>query len=236
MKIKKKYYVEGMTCASCVSHVQNAVKKIEGIDDVTVNLMSTEMFVTGDEKAISDTKIKKSVENAGYKLVLEENSINDKINKDKKTVRNKLIISIVLSLILFYLCMGPMIGIHKFKFFDDPILFAIVQLILASIVVVINFHYYVNGYKRLFKLSPNMDSLIAIGSSASMIFGIYTIIKIIILVFSVLTPRFWAVLSPKIIRFSSRAKKMSPIIPDKIMGVATRTCDQLLKEKLPKSQ
>ena len=175
--IEKKFKVEGMTCSACQSHVQRAVEKLDGAINVNVNLLGNFMIVKYDEEKLDDTKIITSVEKAGYKAFLEEKqeSVNpQQQNKDKKGVR--LIVSAIFAAIVFYLAMGPMIYIPIPSIFNDNVLIlAITELLLTIPVVVLNLHYFTNGFKRLFKLSPNMDSLIALGSSASLIYGIYII-------------------------------------------------------------
>lgn len=172
----KKYFVEGMSCAACVSHVEKCVRKIPGIKDVTVNLMTTEMYVYSDNINNSlENKIEKAVNDGGYKLVFERTQ-----DLKKDNLKIKLIISCVLSVILFYLCMGHMLSLPLPGFLKTPYISATIQFVLALVVIILNFHYYKNGFKRLIKLSPNMDSLIAMGSFSSMVYGIYSIIMIYI--------------------------------------------------------
>ena len=173
--MEKKFNIEGMTCSACQAHVQKAVEKLDGLSYVNVNLLKNTMDVKYDESLTNDEVIKKAVENAGYKAYLPtENTKQKQVNKDNKGM--KLIISAVFGLLLFYIAMGPMLHIPVPKIFtDNPLILAITEFLLTLPVIYLNIHYYINGYKRLFKLSPNMDSLIAIGSSASLIYGIFII-------------------------------------------------------------
>lgn len=172
----KKYYVEGMSCAACVAHVERSVKKIPGIKDVTVNLMTTEMYVYSDNINNSlENKIERAVTSGGYRLIHERTQ-----DLKKDNLKIKLIISCILSAILFYLCMGHMLSLPLPSFLEKPLVSSIIQLILALVVIIINFHYYTNGFKKLIKLSPNMDSLIAMGSFSSMLYGLYSIVMIYI--------------------------------------------------------
>ena len=169
--MKSKYYVQGMTCAACVSHVESAVKSIEGIDSVSVNLVTTEMIVTGEN--INESEIYEKVFKSGYK-----------VTKEKPQVKNasykKLIIAIFLSIILMYVSMGKMMGLPMLSILENKLVNSIIQAILALVIIVMYFNYYKVGFKRLFKLNPNMDSLIAIGSCSSFLYGIVSIIFIII--------------------------------------------------------
>lgn len=174
--MKKKYYVEGMTCSACVSHVENAVRKVPGVTDVSVNLMTKEMFVTSD--AILDKKIFASVKKAGYLALDAGDAIldldNKKLNKKKRT----LLISIILSIVLMVIAMFHMF-VHNLN--DILVLiFTIIQLVLATLIIILNFRFYKSGFKKLVLLKPNMDSLIAIGSSVSYLYSLYGFIMIII--------------------------------------------------------
>lgn len=174
--MKKKYYVEGMTCSACVSHVENTVRKVPGVTDVSVNLMTKEMFVTSE--TILDKKIFASVKKAGYLALDAGDAIldldNKKLNKKKRT----LLISIILSIVLMVIAMFHMF-VHDLN--DILVLiFTIIQLVLATLIIILNFRFYKSGFKKLVLLKPNMDSLIAIGSSVSYLYSLYGFIMIII--------------------------------------------------------
>ena len=174
--MKKKYYVEGMTCSACVSHVESAVRKIPGVDGVSVNLMTKEMFVTSND--ILDKKIFASVKKAGYTAIDANEAIldldNKKLNKKKRT----LLISVILSIVLMVIAMFHMF-VHNLS--DVVVLiFTIIQFALATIIIILNNRFYRSGFKKLFLLKPNMDSLIAIGSSVSYLYSLYGFIMIII--------------------------------------------------------
>lgn len=172
--MKKKYKIEGMTCSSCQSHVQKAVEGLNGIKNVNVNLLSNTMDVSFDEEILNDQKIIDSVEKAGYKASTFNDEVKEKIKDTSSSSLKVLIISACFTLIVFYLAMGPMLHIPIPDFFTaNPLILALTELLLTIPVVFLNFHYFTTGFKRLFKLSPNMDSLIAIGSSASLLYGIY---------------------------------------------------------------
>lgn len=173
--MKKKFKIEGMTCSACQSHVQHAVEKLEGIQECNVNLLANSMDVSFDEQTLKEADIVLAVEKAGYKALSPEDI--KKEEKPKMDSKGKiLILSAVFAAIVFYLAMGPMLYIPIPGFFEDnPLILAITELLLTIPVVFLNRHYFINGFKRLFHLSPNMDSLIALGSSASLVYGIYII-------------------------------------------------------------
>ncbi len=173
--MKKKFKIEGMTCSACQSHVQHAVEKLEGIQECNVNLLANSMDVSFDEQALKEADIVFAVEKAGYKALSPEDIKQEE--KPKMDSKGKiLILSAVFAVIVFYLAMGPMLYIPIPSFFEDnPLILAITELLLTIPVVFMNRHYFINGFKRLFHLSPNMDSLIALGSSASLVYGIYII-------------------------------------------------------------
>lgn len=170
--MKTKYYVENMTCAACQSHVENRVSKIKGVKSVVVNLLTTEMFVESD--APLDKKIEKALNEIGYKLVYEKAS--DKVSN--KAI--KLIISGILGLILLYLSMGHMIGLKSFSFMNNKAIEGMIELAITIPIIILNYKYFLNGFKKLFLLLPNMDSLIAIGSTASFVYSIYLLIRILL--------------------------------------------------------
>ena len=183
--MKKKFKVEGMTCSACQGHVQKAVEKVNGTLKVNVNLLSNSMDVEFDEKLCSIEDIITAVSKAGYKAYSNDINKSTKTNKKDDNIKEnkglKLIIAAVFALIVFYLAMGPMIGIPLPSFFKGvenalPLIFT--QFLFTLPVLVIYRNYFINGFKRLINRSPNMDSLIALGSSASMIYGLYVIYAI----------------------------------------------------------
>lgn len=177
--MKKKYYVEKMSCAACVSHVEDAVRKIKGIEEVSVNLFTKEMYVTSDKDYTN--QIIKNVSKAGYVLVLEDNYQVQNNDNNKKLI--KLILSLVLSFIIMYFAMGKMLGLPVFPFMNDlnnAVFIVFPQVILSSIVILLNYNIFIDGFKKLFVLKPNMNSLITLGSSCSYLFSIYSFIILIL--------------------------------------------------------
>lgn len=182
---KKKFNVQGMTCSACSSHVDKAVSNLDGVIKVDVSLMTNTMVVEFDYTKVSISTIIETVNNGGYtaSLYKRNQGLDEKNLSDTKKRKTKLIISIILMLVLMYFSMGEMFNLPLFDILHQPqtaYLNAVVQIILVVPIMILNKHYFINGYKRLFKLSPNMDSLIAIGSSASFIYGIFATIMMII--------------------------------------------------------
>ena len=182
--MKKKFNIEGMTCSACQAHVQKAVEKVAGTKEVNVNLLQNTMVVDFDEKLCDVQKIEDSVEKAGYKAYLDEEkttSISKEATK-KDYALLKLIISGILLVILMYFSMGNMMwGFPSFTFLDhqqNPMGFALIQFLLVLPILYLYRHYFTSGFKKLLKRAPNMDSLIAIGATASVLYGIFALFMI----------------------------------------------------------
>ncbi len=184
--MKQKYDVKGMTCSACQSAVYRAVSKIDSVSDVNVNLMTNTMSVVYDETKLNDNDIIQVVKNAGYDASLQnakaetKNSTSDVWEEQLKSMKLRLKISIPLTILLMYVSMGHMINMPLPDFLTDTkgaVNFAFTQFLIALPVVIINGSYFTKGFKTLIKRSPNMDSLIAVGSSSSMIYGIFAIYK-----------------------------------------------------------
>lgn len=185
---KETYDVTGMTCSSCVRHVEKAVEKQPGVKKVTVNLLKNSMVVDYDENKLNQAEIEHAVSDAGYGANLrsknadltkdtEENSAQ----KEYESYKRRLIWSIVFTVPLIYLSMGHMLGWPLPFFFlgtTNAITFAFTQFLLLLPVVYLNRSYFINGFRSLFKGTPNMDSLVALGASAALVYGIFTIYKI----------------------------------------------------------
>ncbi|MFW2604225.1 heavy metal translocating P-type ATPase [Aliarcobacter butzleri] len=185
----QKFDIKGMTCSACSTAVDRNVKKLEGINEVNVNLLNNSMIVKYDENILNNETIIKKVQDAGYEAFLVENgkktqknSTEDNLGKiETNELKNRLIISFIFAIPLFYISMGHMLNWylpHLFHGYSNAITFAFTQFLLALPIVFINIKYYKVGFKTLYKGSPNMDSLIAIGTSAAMIYGVFSIYKI----------------------------------------------------------
>ncbi|WP_323659034.1 heavy metal translocating P-type ATPase [Aliarcobacter butzleri] len=185
----QKFDIKGMTCSACSTAVDRNVKKLEGINEVNVNLLNNSMIVKYDENILNNETIIKKVQDAGYEAFLVENGKKNQKNLTEENLgkietnelKNRLIISFIFAIPLFYISMGHMLNWylpHLFHGYSNAITFAFTQFLLALPIVFINIKYYKVGFKTLYKGSPNMDSLIAIGTSAAMIYGVFSIYKI----------------------------------------------------------
>ena len=179
--MEKKFDVSGMTCSACVANVTKAVEKLEGVSGANVNLMTNSMKVNFDENIVDDEKIIGAVEKIGYgaspageKTKSEDRPVDDR----EKALKHRLIYSIIFMVILMYIAMGPMIHLPTPGIFhgrEGAIIFAFSQFLLALPVVYINRDFYISGFKGLKNRAPNMDSLVAIGSLAALVYGIFAI-------------------------------------------------------------
>ncbi len=187
---KQRFDITGMTCSACSARVEKTVSNLEGVAEANVNLLKNSMSVAFDNSVISEDAIIAAVQKAGYGAALHageldaENSAGkgpDPIALEMQEMKARLIVSIFFTLPLFYLAMGPMVGLPLPGFFRGPenaLAFAFTQFLLTIPVIFVNFKYFRVGFSTLFARSPNMDSLIAIGSGAAALFGIYAIYKI----------------------------------------------------------
>lgn len=184
--MKKKFDVQGMTCSACSSHVEKAVSKLDGVKSCAVSLMTNTMLVDYDDSSITADGIIDAVKKSGYGAILSDNDKStDSIKKSERkspifkaeenALLARVIASIVFMLVLMYVSMGHMVGLPLPSFLSgtaNAVSFALVQLLLTLPVLYINRSYFINGTKALFRRAPNMDTLIAIGSGASLIYGI----------------------------------------------------------------
>lgn len=176
--MKQKFSILGMSCAACVSHVNKAVVHLKGVNNVDVNLLSNSMVVDYDENVVNINDIINAVSDAGYGAKIYEKVNN---NAALKKDLHKLIISFILLILLMYVSMGHMIGLPLPPFLTghmNALWYALTQLVITIPVLIIYRKYFISGYKKLFKLAPNMDSLIAISATASMVYGLFAIIMI----------------------------------------------------------
>ena len=176
--MREKFKVEGMTCAACQSHVDKAVRNLDCVSDVSVNLLTNSMEVEFNDKSDID-KINTAVKNAGYKSSL-MNSSKDDINEEREALDNhevkklakRLILSFIFLIPLFYLSMGFMMHWPIGNLCDKPILLGLHLLLLSLIIMIINKDFFKSGLRSLFHLSPNMDTLVALGSGVSFVYSV----------------------------------------------------------------
>ena len=189
--MKENYHVTGMTCAACSARVEKAVSHLEGVQSCTVNLLKNSMSVEYDDAALSSGQIVAAVEKAGYGASLQQQAAGkkaaqavspvDAAKQEYEAMRRRVVWSFVFTLPLFYISMGHMMGWPLPGFFlgtQNAMIYALTLLLLALPVAIINNKYYRVGFKTLLHGSPNMDSLIALGSGASLAYGVYALYKI----------------------------------------------------------
>lgn len=182
--MKQKITVKGMHCAQCVNIVNDSIKKCDGVNSSEVSLLTNSAYIDYDENVININKVIDNINKVGY-----EASIYKKISKQDllqlKENRNKLIkliISIVSLIILMFFSMGNMILMHLGfnPLIENGVLLIALQIVFLIPIVVCNFNYFISGFKGLIRLKPNMDALVALGSTISIIYGIYAFIMVIL--------------------------------------------------------
>lgn len=201
--MKQKFDVTGMTCSACSSRVEKCVRKLPGTKDVSVNLLTNSMQVDFDESALSVQEIENAVEQAGYgaaaaggqekagagKAVPKAQTSRTEaakagespVEKHMHEMKNRMILSFLFLIPLMYVSMGHMAGLPLPGFLSGPengVGFAMTQFLLCLPVVIVNRAYYTKGFSTLMHGAPNMDTLIAIGSAASLVYGIFAIYRI----------------------------------------------------------
>lgn len=183
--VNKTFKIEGMTCASCVRAVERATRKIDGVVESNVNLATENMNITYEPSKVRVSDIKKAVEAAGYKALDQEVSVDEdkeKKLKESKLLWKKFIFSLIFTVPLLTITMGHMFGVKLPAVIDpmmNPVSFAVIQLVLVIPVIIAGSRFYKVGFKTLAKGSPNMDSLVAIGTSAAFLYGLYAVYEII---------------------------------------------------------
>lgn len=176
---KLTFNITGMSCAACSARVQGTVEKLNGVKRCEVNLLKNTMDVSFDESEININEIISAVKKAGYNAEVKNNthkSSAEKLKKNTDKILIKLIVSLILLCALMVVSMGHMIGINIFDN-SQNILRGIIELSITVPIILLNFKYFVSGFKALFKLNPNMDSLIAVGSGTSFVYSLYLIIS-----------------------------------------------------------
>lgn len=177
----------GMECAACAKAVERAINKLDGILEVSVNGLANKAYIKYDVKKIRLSEIKRAIVKAGYKPKEIERDVDKEIEssehleENKMWIRFKIAIGFVIPLL--YVSMGHMIGLPIPRFMDpmtEPLNFAIAQFVLLAPITVVGRHFYSRGFKTLFTGHPNMDSLIAVGTSAAILYGIVATYKIAI--------------------------------------------------------
>lgn len=173
----EQFAVTGMTCAACSAHVEKAVSRLSGVQSAPVNLMLGSMTVTYDEKAVTEGDIIAAVKAAGYGASPASQTDQGQLRRDQDAAlrrrKKHLIWSVVFLVPLFYLSMGHMMGLPLPQVLHmHPLLLACLQLALVIPILSLNRNYFTVGFSRLVKLSPNMDSLVAVGAAAGLVYSL----------------------------------------------------------------
>ncbi len=169
---KEKFKVTGMTCSACSAHVERAVRELDGVKSVSVNLLAGSMLVELDTATADE--VCRAVSNAGYKAVLWGEKPAEKAEEDTvKPLLHRFLLSLLLLLPLMYVSMGHVMwGWYVPSFLSSPASLGLLQLIISSIILLINQNFFVSGFKSLLHGSPSMDTLVALGSTASMLYSV----------------------------------------------------------------
>lgn len=181
--------IGGMTCAACVQRVEKAIAKLEGVHKVSVNLATEKAFVEYDSHIIRLSAIKQCIEKTGYKaLEIKKNTVDeDKLRKQKeiRILWTKFIIAAVFGVPLLYFAMVPMVSWWPFPIpmavdpMMHPLRFSLLQISLVTPIIISGYRFYTVGFKALLQRSPNMDSLVAVGTSAAIIYSLYNTFQIV---------------------------------------------------------
>lgn len=182
--MKACYDITGMNCAACSAAVERAVRNA-GIENASVNLLSGVLTVDYDENVIFEKDIFTAVKKAGFGIEKAKSAsekrliMRQKAETESKNLLVRLIVSVIIMAVLMYVAMGHMWALPVPSFLENPVIFAFAQLVLALPVLIINRRYFTNGAKHLFSGTPNMDSLICVGSLAALVYGIFAIVRIV---------------------------------------------------------
>ncbi|MCI6737663.1 MAG: heavy metal translocating P-type ATPase [Intestinibacter sp.] len=184
--------VHGMTCAACSKAVERVTKKLDGVKESSVNIATEKATISYDPSKVRLSQITKAIEKAGYEPITEENKETvdedqQRKEREKNTLFKKFITAICFAIPLFYIAMGPMvpspIGPWPLPDIISPdthiINYALIQIVLVVPIMLVGYKFYINGFKSLFNGSPNMDTLVAIGTSSAFIYSLYTTINLI---------------------------------------------------------
>ncbi len=172
--------IRGMTCAACSARIEKVVKRLEGVESVSVNLATEKASITYRPEEIRLLTIREAIEKAGFQALTVDKPRydEDRARKQKaiKTLWTKFIVAAAFTLPLFYIAMGPMIGLplpFGIDMMQDALAYALIELFLTLPVIGVGYKFYTGGFKALIGRSPNMDSLIALGTTAAVLYSVY---------------------------------------------------------------
>lgn len=181
------FVIDGMTCAACALTVENAVKKLDHVDSAVVNLTTEKMTVDYNPDLVSEKEIEKAVAGAGYSAsVFDSTTAKSQSERQSEATQNmwrKFLLSALFAIPLLYISMGSMVGLWVPEIISmsaHPLNFALIQLILTFPVMYFGRRFYVNGFRSLFKGHPNMDSLVALATTAAFVYSLYGVYHIIL--------------------------------------------------------
>lgn len=181
------FVIDGMTCAACALTVENAVKKLDHVDSAVVNLTTEKMTVDYNPDLVSEKEIEKAVADAGYSAsVFDPTTAKSQSERQSEATQNmwhKFLLSALFAIPLLYISMGSMVGLWVPEIISmsaHPLNFALIQLILTLPVMYFGRRFYVNGFRSLFKGHPNMDSLVALATTAAFVYSLYGVYHIIL--------------------------------------------------------
>ena len=185
--MKQHFRVGGMSCAACSAHVEKSVGAVPGVTTVQVNLLAGSMAVEYDETACDSAKIIAAVESGGYTAEVDDGkqqaapAQGEQVDEALHEMKKRIIVSAVFMVVLMYFSMGEMVGLPLPSYaagMDGMFALALTELVLTLPIVIINRKYYINGFKTLLHRAPTMDALIAVGSGAALVYGIYALVRI----------------------------------------------------------
>ncbi len=185
--MKQRFRVGGMSCAACSAHVEKSVSAVPGVSSVQVNLLAGSMAVEYDETACDAEKIIAAVQSGGYTAAVDDGKQQSapaqgaQVDEALGEMKKRIIVSAIFMIVLMYFSMGEMVGLPLPSYaagMDGMFALALTELVLTLPIVIINRKYYINGFKTLLHRAPTMDALIAVGSGAALIYGIYALIRI----------------------------------------------------------
>ena len=180
--MKQKFDVTGMTCSACSARVENVTGRLPGVKSAAVNLLGGSMLVVYDETVLTPQQIVDAVTAAGYGAAPAGEGGHRRNAEQEKllaAMKKRLVVSFCLLVPLMYIAMGHMWGWPLPAFVEQPVVLALAELALTIPVIAVNFGYFSRGFRNLFHGAPNMDSLIAVGSGAALVYGLYATVKIL---------------------------------------------------------
>lgn len=167
------FTVNGMSCAACSKAAERSLKKTEGVISASVNIATEKAIVEYDPKKCDFNNIEKAIEKAGFTVDFEDDFSEHKDIISKK----RFAVAGIFAAVLFVISMGPMVGLNMGQ--NNPVYYSLAQMVLAIVVMIAGKKFYINGFGSLFRLNPNMDSLVAVSTSSAFVYSLYNTLKFI---------------------------------------------------------